>query len=95
MQRMEVKEKFAMGNTRNALQTDPPKLICKGVFHVQGWNDDHSANLGNFFSSLFMSQPSSSVVLGRVLNLENSETSENQFSEVFHSEFFIWHYTQN
>ena len=38
------------------------------------------------------------VSKGEVENSEfsgNSETSENQFSEVFHSEFPIWHNTQH
>ena len=41
-------EKFAMGN-------DLSKQICKGIFHLQGWNDDQSANPRNFSLSLFMS----------------------------------------
>ena len=32
---------------------------------------------------------------GEVENSENSETSENQFSEVFNSEFSVLCYTQN
>ena len=52
---MEVKEIFAMGNARECLVNDLSKRICKGIFHLQGWIDDHSANLRNFSSSLFMS----------------------------------------
>ena len=72
---MEVKEKFAMDNA-----------ICKGVFHLQGWNDDQSANLRNFSLSLFMSRPSSSVDLGRGRKLGNlGESVFRGFSlRVFH-----------
>ena len=46
MQQMEVKE---------CLVNNLSKRICKGIFHLQGWNDDQSANLRNFSLSLFMS----------------------------------------
>ena len=50
-------------------------------------------------SRLFKNLPDpADVFLGEVENSEfseNSETSENQFSEVFNSEFCILHYTQN
>ena len=60
---MEVKGKFAMGNTKKCLVNDLSERICKGIFHLQGWNDDQSANLRNFSLSLFMSSPSSPVDL--------------------------------
>ena len=35
----EVKKKFALGNTRNVAIYQSNR-VCKGVFHLQGWNDD-------------------------------------------------------
>ena len=52
---MEVKEKFAMGKARTCLANDLLKQICKGIFHLHCWNDDSSANVRNFFFTLFMS----------------------------------------
>ena len=53
------------------------------------------AKLSFDINPISLSQHHLLIIVGEVENSEFSETSENQFSEVFNSEFSILHYTQN